>query len=181
MDVPSRHSAVPVDARSRPSRASFYPGRFAGCRGRLPHGLEPEALQEHRALHRRANALQRRHDGRAYLHRHLRIRHVPYGCARDGRLWRRSDGVRGAGRTVRRLDRRPLRSRDALFISIGGTTLFFALGLTMAPDRVFWFWQLLARHALRYRSTSTWPSFSISSSRMRRPCASWRATPTAAR
>ncbi len=30
-------------------------------------------------------------------------------------------------------------SKRALFVSIGGTLLFFALGLTMAPDRILWF------------------------------------------
>ena len=32
-----------------------------------------------------------------------------------------------------------LGSKRALFVSIGGTLLFFALSLTMAPDRILWF------------------------------------------
>lgn len=30
-------------------------------------------------------------------------------------------------------------SKRAIFVSIGGTLVFFALGLTLAPDRLFWF------------------------------------------
>lgn len=33
-----------------------------------------------------------------------------------------------------------LGSRRALFVSIGGTALSFALALTFAPDRILWFW-----------------------------------------
>jgi UMF1 family MFS transporter len=36
------------------------------------------------------------------------------------------------------LDNR-LGSRRAIFVSVGGTLLFFAVGLTMAPDRILWF------------------------------------------
>ncbi len=32
-----------------------------------------------------------------------------------------------------------LGSKRAIFVSIGGTLLFFSLGLTMAPDRILWF------------------------------------------
>jgi UMF1 family MFS transporter len=32
-----------------------------------------------------------------------------------------------------------LGSKRALFVSVGGTLFFFTLGLTMAPDRIFWF------------------------------------------
>ncbi len=32
-----------------------------------------------------------------------------------------------------------LGSKRALFVSVGGTLVFFAMGLTMAPDRVLWF------------------------------------------
>jgi MFS transporter, UMF1 family len=49
-------------------------------------------------------------------------------------------------------------SRNALFISIGGTTLFFALGLTMAPDRLFWFWHTHA--TLPIPLANTWPRLS---------------------
>lgn len=54
-----------------------------------------------------------------------------------------------------------LGSRKALFLSIGGTTLFFALSLTMAPDRIFWFWQspALTAPALPIPFFNTWPKF----------------------
>lgn len=50
-----------------------------------------------------------------------------------------------------------LGSRRALFISIGGTTLFFALTLTMAPDRIFWFWHVAAKPVVPLPFFSTGP------------------------
>jgi MFS transporter, UMF1 family len=50
-----------------------------------------------------------------------------------------------------------LGSRNALFISIGGTTLFFTLGLTMAPDRIFWFWHTSAHEIFSLPFFNTWP------------------------
>jgi MFS transporter, UMF1 family len=52
-----------------------------------------------------------------------------------------------------------LGSRNALFISIGGTMTGFALSLTMAPDRIFWFWHsaALLRVALPLPFFNTWP------------------------
>lgn len=52
-----------------------------------------------------------------------------------------------------------LGSRMALILSIGGTTLFFALSLTMSPDRIFWFWHApaLARPVLPLPFIDTWP------------------------
>lgn len=48
-------------------------------------------------------------------------------------------------------------SRNALFISIGGTTLFFALGLTMGPDRLFWFWHIDPHATVGIPLADTWP------------------------
>src|SRR5215472_336858 len=50
-------------------------------------------------------------------------------------------------------------SKTALLLSIGGCTLFFSLGLTMAPDRIFWFWHspALARAVLPVPIFNTWP------------------------
>jgi len=50
-------------------------------------------------------------------------------------------------------------SRNALFISIGGTALFFALALMQAPDRIFWFWHIDpgASAALPVPFFNTWP------------------------
>jgi UMF1 family MFS transporter len=50
-------------------------------------------------------------------------------------------------------------SKKALLISIGGCTLFFTLGLTMAPDRILWFWHsaALARPVLSVPIFNTWP------------------------
>jgi MFS transporter, UMF1 family len=52
-------------------------------------------------------------------------------------------------------------SKTALLLSIGGCTLFFSLGLTMAPDRIFWFWHspALARVVLSIPIFNTWPRF----------------------
>jgi len=52
-------------------------------------------------------------------------------------------------------------SKTALLISIGGCTLFFAMGLTMAPDRVFWLWHspALTRAVLPVPIFNTWPRF----------------------
>ncbi len=47
-------------------------------------------------------------------------------------------------------------SRNALFFSIGGTTLFFALSLLQSPDRIFWFWQA-PRDVLPLPFFNTWP------------------------
>jgi MFS transporter, UMF1 family len=50
-------------------------------------------------------------------------------------------------------------SKTALLISIGGCTLFFTTGLTMAPDRILWFWHSaeLARPTLPLPIFNTWP------------------------
>ena len=79
------------------------------------------------------------------------------------------------------LDNR-LGPKTALLISIGGCTLFFALGLMMAPDRMLWFWHspALARPALPYRSSIPGRGFSISFSAILMRCAWSPATPTAA-
>ncbi len=55
-----------------------------------------------------------------------------------------------------------LGSRNALFISIGGTALFFASALMQAPDRIFWFWHIdpHAPAALPLPFFNTWPEFS---------------------
>lgn len=52
-------------------------------------------------------------------------------------------------------------SKRALLVSIGGCTLSFALGLTMAPDRIFWFWHsaALAKPVLPFPLFNTWPQF----------------------
>ncbi|HEY1961824.1 MAG TPA: MFS transporter [Rhizomicrobium sp.] len=52
-----------------------------------------------------------------------------------------------------------LGSKRALLISIGGTALFFTLGLTMGPDRIFWFvpYDIHARPALPFAFLGTWP------------------------
>ncbi|HUO92609.1 MAG TPA: MFS transporter [Rhizomicrobium sp.] len=52
-------------------------------------------------------------------------------------------------------------SKTALLLSIGGCTLFFSLGLTMSPDRIFWFWHspALARVVLSVPIFNTWPRF----------------------
>ena len=50
-------------------------------------------------------------------------------------------------------------SKTALLLSIGGCTLFFSLGLTMSPDRIFWFWHAaaLAKPVLSVPIFDTWP------------------------
>jgi UMF1 family MFS transporter len=50
-----------------------------------------------------------------------------------------------------------LGSRNALLISIGGTTFFFALSLMQAPDRIFWFWHADAQALLPIPFFNTWP------------------------
>jgi UMF1 family MFS transporter len=50
-----------------------------------------------------------------------------------------------------------LGSRNALLISIGGTTVFFALSLMQAPDRIFWFWHADAQALLPIPFFNTWP------------------------
>jgi len=52
-------------------------------------------------------------------------------------------------------------SKTALLISIGGCTLSFTIGLTMAPDRILWFWHsaALARPTLALPIFNTWPRF----------------------
>ncbi|HEX3945028.1 MAG TPA: MFS transporter [Rhizomicrobium sp.] len=50
-------------------------------------------------------------------------------------------------------------SKRAIFISIGGTTVFGLLSLTMAPDRIFWFipYDVHARHVWSAPFFNTWP------------------------
>ncbi len=50
-------------------------------------------------------------------------------------------------------------SKRAIFVSIGGTTIFFALGLTMAPDRILWFipYDVHAPHVNSLPFFNTWP------------------------
>ena len=50
-------------------------------------------------------------------------------------------------------------SKRAIFISIGGTTLFLLLSLTMAPDRIFWFihYDVAAPKAWSLPFFNTWP------------------------
>jgi MFS transporter, UMF1 family len=52
-----------------------------------------------------------------------------------------------------------LGSKKAIFISIGGTTIFGLLSLTMAPDRIFWFipWDVHAPHVWALPFFNTWP------------------------
>lgn len=52
-------------------------------------------------------------------------------------------------------------SRRAIFISIGGTALSFALALTFAPDRIFWFWHYSVHAApdLPLPLFNRWPQF----------------------
>jgi UMF1 family MFS transporter len=52
-----------------------------------------------------------------------------------------------------------LGSKRALFISIGGTALSFALCLTMGPDRIFWFIPIDPRavHVTGFSIFATWP------------------------
>ncbi|MBV8798196.1 MAG: MFS transporter [Alphaproteobacteria bacterium] len=50
-------------------------------------------------------------------------------------------------------------SKRAIFISIGGTTLFLILSVTMAPDRIFWFipYDTRAPHVWSAPFFNTWP------------------------
>jgi UMF1 family MFS transporter len=50
-------------------------------------------------------------------------------------------------------------SKRAIFISIGGTTIFGLLTLTMAPDRIFWFipYDVTAPHINSLPFLNTWP------------------------
>jgi UMF1 family MFS transporter len=50
-------------------------------------------------------------------------------------------------------------SRHAIFVSIGGTTLFGLLSLTMGPDRIFWFipYDVHAPHVWSAPFFNTWP------------------------
>jgi MFS transporter, UMF1 family len=50
-------------------------------------------------------------------------------------------------------------SKRAIFISVGGTTLFGLLTLTMAPDRIFWFirYDVHAPPVWSFRFFNTWP------------------------
>jgi UMF1 family MFS transporter len=50
-------------------------------------------------------------------------------------------------------------SKRALLLSIGGCTLFFTVGLVMAPDRILWFWHsaALAHPTLPLPIFNTWP------------------------
>jgi UMF1 family MFS transporter len=50
-------------------------------------------------------------------------------------------------------------SKRALFVSIGGTLVFFAVGLTMAPDRILWFipYDAHAPHINTLPFFNTWP------------------------
>jgi UMF1 family MFS transporter len=50
-------------------------------------------------------------------------------------------------------------SKRAIFISIGGTTLFGLLSLTMAPDRIFWFipYSAATPHVWSLPFFNTWP------------------------
>jgi UMF1 family MFS transporter len=50
-------------------------------------------------------------------------------------------------------------SKRAIFVSIGGTTLFGLLSLTMGPDRIFWFipYDLHAPHVWSAPFFNTWP------------------------
>ncbi|MEJ1970305.1 MAG: MFS transporter [Rhizomicrobium sp.] len=56
------------------------------------------------------------------------------------------------------LDNR-LGSRRAIFISVGGTLVFFSLSLTMAPDRILWFipYDTAAPHINSLPFFNTWP------------------------
>jgi MFS transporter, UMF1 family len=55
------------------------------------------------------------------------------------------------------LDNR-LGSKRAIFVSIGGTLLFFSLGLTMAPDRILWFIPYDPAHLINALPFfNTWP------------------------
>ncbi|HEY0302267.1 MAG TPA: MFS transporter, partial [Rhizomicrobium sp.] len=50
-------------------------------------------------------------------------------------------------------------SKRAIFVSVGGTLLFFAVGLTMAPDRILWFipYDPVAPHINSLPFFNTWP------------------------
>ncbi len=52
-----------------------------------------------------------------------------------------------------------LGSKRAIFVSIGGTLVFFASALTMAPDRIFWFipYDVAAPHINSLPFFNTWP------------------------
>ncbi len=52
-------------------------------------------------------------------------------------------------------------SKRAIFVSIGGTLFFFALGLTMAPDRILWFipYDTHLPHINSLPFFNTWPEF----------------------
>jgi UMF1 family MFS transporter len=52
-----------------------------------------------------------------------------------------------------------LGSKRALFVSIGGTTVFFILSLTMAPDRILWFfpYDTSQPHVWSLPFFNTWP------------------------
>ncbi len=54
-----------------------------------------------------------------------------------------------------------LGSKRAIFVSVGGTLLFFATGLTMAPDRILWFipYDVHAPHINGLPFFNTWPEF----------------------
>jgi len=52
-----------------------------------------------------------------------------------------------------------LGSKRAIFVSIGGTTIFGLLSLTMGPDRIFWFipYDVDAPHVWSLPFFNTWP------------------------
>jgi UMF1 family MFS transporter len=52
-------------------------------------------------------------------------------------------------------------SKKAIFVSIGGTLFFFSLGLTMAPDRILWFfpYDTTQPHINSLPFFNTWPEF----------------------
>jgi UMF1 family MFS transporter len=52
-----------------------------------------------------------------------------------------------------------LGSKRAIFVSVGGTLIFFALTLTMAPDRILWFipYDVHAPHINSLPFFNTWP------------------------
>ncbi|MEI9994689.1 MAG: MFS transporter [Rhizomicrobium sp.] len=52
-----------------------------------------------------------------------------------------------------------LGSKRAIFVSVGGTLIFFAAGLTMAPDRILWFipYDVHAPHIDALPFFNTWP------------------------
>ena len=87
-----------------------------------------------------ARAVQRRAYGRASPSACIICRgHLSLGRYGDGAVRNRAGVLRHARRILGGVLDEAAWARSALLLSIGGAALFFALGLTMGPDRVLWF------------------------------------------